>query len=111
MSRNRILPLGLLFAALAILAIAALAAAARPEIDLTTNGATFQCVDAPWHTVLAGGDNIPGGMPAAKPQVIGARCRAAGEHRFEIAAACGLVGFVLFFGAGSLASRRSRSSA
>ena len=76
--------------AAAVLAAAAVwLAFANPEIDNTSRGDAYACL-APWDTVLNGDDNYPPGEPPADGDRIAARCREAGEGRFETA-----VGFAI----------------
>lgn len=58
----------------------------NPEIRHTSRGDLYPCL-APWDTVVNDADNRPGGEPAPDEDDINARCRAAGEDRFDQAEA------------------------
>lgn len=85
-------------------------ATANPSIGGTSRGDNYSCL-APYDTVLNDADNMPGGDPPPDAADIAARCRAAGEARFDRAVAFALVAFALAVGAGTclLASRGRRT--
>lgn len=84
----------------------------NPDIDGTSRGDHYTCL-APYDTVLAGADNVPGGEPPPDSEEIAARCRHAGRQRFTLAtgllgtAALAVVGVVVLDARG----RRTRSFA
>lgn len=61
----------------------------NPEIRHTSRGDPYPCL-APWNTVLNDADNRPGGEPASDEDDINARCRVAGEDRFDVAVVFGV---------------------
>ncbi|MDN4161098.1 hypothetical protein [Nocardioides abyssi] len=90
------------FLALAILlaAVAVWFAVANPSINGTLRGDAYSYsgCSAPYDTVLNDDDNVPGGEPRVNGADIAARCIAAGEDRFAIAVAAGVVSVLVLLG-------------
>lgn len=83
----------------ALLAVAALwMVQDNPDIDGTTRGDDYTCA-APYDTVLLDNPNVPGGEPPPDSDAIAARCREAGEQRFTLAVASGVVAGLVPVGA------------
>ena len=81
----------------------------NPTIDDTSRG-DYTCL-APWDTVLNDAANYPGGEPPPDDDEIAARCRQAGEDRFDLAIAAGVaagVAALSAMGLGLLSRGRDR---
>ena len=79
----------------------------NPEIEGTSRADSYTCL-APWDTVLNDADNFPGGEPPPDGAEIAARCRDAGDDRFDIAIAAGSAAAVMAVLAAAVPWRRSR---
>jgi hypothetical protein len=79
----------------------------NPDIDGTSRGDDYTCL-APWDTVLNDADNSAGGEPPPDDDQIDARCRAAGEDRFDRAVQVGVAAAVVMVLTGVAAVARHR---
>lgn len=82
----------------------------NPDVDGGTRSDSYTCL-APWDTVLNDADNLPGGEPPPDGEAIAARCRTAGEGRFNRSVVVGGTAVVCLVAAATAGRVRGRDRA